>query len=138
LLTFNRGLQSNAISVKPGGELRCSGRVGSICCTSGTRRVNLVTNPIISREWGKTREVLTTSGTYPWSCVTQIVHNSQPRKVTSTLQKWGSCYSIFSCMCMFCRSLFVPLYFFCWYFCCLFFFDIRIMIVPLISSNSSL
>ena len=25
---------------------------------------------------------------------------------------WGSCYSIFSCMCMFCRSLFVLLYFF--------------------------
>ena len=25
---------------------------------------------------------------------------------------WGSCYSIFSCMCMFCRSLLVLLYFF--------------------------
>jgi hypothetical protein len=28
-----------------GGELRCSGRVGSSCSTSGTHRVNLVTNP---------------------------------------------------------------------------------------------
>jgi hypothetical protein len=28
----------------------CSGRVGSSCSTSGTRRVNLVTNPVISRE----------------------------------------------------------------------------------------
>jgi hypothetical protein len=36
--------------VKTGGELRCSGRVGSSCSTSGTRRVNLVTNPVISRE----------------------------------------------------------------------------------------
>ena len=36
--------------LKIGGEFRCSGRVGSSCSTSGTRRVNLVTNPVISRE----------------------------------------------------------------------------------------
>jgi hypothetical protein len=36
--------------LKTGGERRCSGRVGSSCSTSGTRRVNLVTNPVISRE----------------------------------------------------------------------------------------
>ena len=36
--------------IKTGGELRCSGRVGSSCSTSGIRRVNLVTNPVISRE----------------------------------------------------------------------------------------
>jgi hypothetical protein len=36
--------------LKIGGELRCSGRVSSSCSTSGTRRVNLVTNPVISRE----------------------------------------------------------------------------------------
>ena len=51
--------------VKTGGELRCPGRVGSSCSTSGTRRANLVTNPVISREWGKQREIFTTSGTYP-------------------------------------------------------------------------
>ena len=28
--------------------------------------------------------------------------------------QWGSCYSMFSCMCMFCRSLFVLLSFFFW------------------------
>jgi hypothetical protein len=50
---------------------------------------------------------------------------------------WGSCYSIFSFICMFCRSLFVLLYFFFWPLCCLFFFDIRILIAPLVSSNSS-
>jgi hypothetical protein len=38
---------------------------------------------------------------------------------------------------MFCRSLFVLLYFFIWPLCCLFFFDIRILITPLVSSNSS-
>jgi hypothetical protein len=50
---------------------------------------------------------------------------------------WSSCYSIFSCICMFCRSLFGLLYFFFWPLCCLFFFDIRILIAPLVSSNSS-
>ena len=48
-------------------------------------------------------------------------------------------------MCMFCRSLFVLLYFFFWplcrlsFFdlCCLFFFDLRILITPLVSLNSS-
>ena len=49
----------------------------------------------------------------------------------------GSCYSIFSFICMFCRSLFVLLYFFFCPLCCLFFFDIRILIAPLVSSNSS-
>jgi hypothetical protein len=36
--------------LKIGGELRCSGKVSNSCSTSGTRRVNLVTNPVISRE----------------------------------------------------------------------------------------
>ena len=52
-------------SLKTGCELGCSGRVITFCSTSGTRRVNLVTNPVISHEWGKDWEVLTTSGTYP-------------------------------------------------------------------------
>ena len=43
--------------LKTGGELRFSGRVSSSCSTSGTRRVNLVTNSVISREWGKDRKV---------------------------------------------------------------------------------
>jgi hypothetical protein len=64
--------------LKTGGELRCSGRIGTSCSTSDIHRVNLVTNPAISREWGKDREVLTTSGTYPWSFVTQIFHNGKP------------------------------------------------------------
>ena len=47
---------------------------------------------------------------------------------------WGSCYSIFSFICMFCRSLFVLLYFFFWPLCCLFFFNIQILITPMVSS----
>jgi hypothetical protein len=33
-----------------GGELRCSGRVGRFCSTSDIRRINVVTNPVISHE----------------------------------------------------------------------------------------
>jgi hypothetical protein len=39
--------------LKTGGKLVCSRRVGSSCSTSGTLRVNLVTNPVISHKWGK-------------------------------------------------------------------------------------
>ena len=44
--------------LKTGGELRCSGRVSSSYSTSGTRRVNLVTNAVVSREWGKSGKCL--------------------------------------------------------------------------------
>jgi hypothetical protein len=46
------------------------------------------------------------------------------------------CYSSFSFMCMFCRSLFFLLYFFFWPLLCLF-FDIQILMYPLVFSNSS-
>jgi len=36
--------------LKTGGERGRFGRVGSSCSTSSTRRVDLVTNPVISRE----------------------------------------------------------------------------------------
>ena len=42
-----------------------------------------------------------------------------------------------SFMCMFCISLFVLFYFFFWPSCCRFFFDLRILTTPLISSNSN-
>ena len=82
--------------LKTGTELRCFGRVSSYCSTSDTRRVNLVTNSVISHDWGKVREVLTTSGTYPWSFLT--LHSDQPghgdyRKtfeVTNDMNAWFS------------------------------------------------
>ena len=64
-------------SLKIGGELRCSGRLCSSCSTSDARRLNIVTNPVISHERGKDREIFT-SGTNAWSFVTQIFHNGQP------------------------------------------------------------
>jgi hypothetical protein len=53
-------------------------RVSSSCSTSGTRRINLVTNPVITYESGQDPEVIPTSGTYPWSYVTNIFHSGQP------------------------------------------------------------
>ena len=76
--THNTRDRITRTQLKTGDELRCSGKVGRCCSISGTNcRVNLVTNPVISHECGKDREVFTTSGTYPWSFVTQIFHNGQ-------------------------------------------------------------
>ena len=36
--------------LKTGGELGCSGKVSSSCSNTGTRRVNLVTNPVMNEE----------------------------------------------------------------------------------------
>ena len=60
------------------GELKCSGRVSSCCSTRDTRRINLVTYPVVSHKRGKDRDVFTTSGAYPWTFVTQIFHSGQP------------------------------------------------------------
>ena len=38
------------IPLKSGGELSCSGRVGSFCSTGGTRRIFQVINPVIGHE----------------------------------------------------------------------------------------
>jgi hypothetical protein len=46
----------------------CSGRVSSPFSISGTGRVTCVTNNEICHELGKNGIVLTTNGTYPWSC----------------------------------------------------------------------
>jgi hypothetical protein len=72
------GISVSQMTTDMFGELMCSERVSSSCSTSDTRRVNLVTNPVISHEWGKDREMFTTSGTYPWSFVTQIFNHGQP------------------------------------------------------------
>jgi hypothetical protein len=47
-------------------------------CQGCTGRVNLVTNPVISHEWGKDREVFATSRIYLSSFVTHIFRNGEP------------------------------------------------------------
>jgi len=52
---------SNTNTTKTMDELMCSGRVNSSYSTSDTRHVTLVTNPVISHEWGKNLIVITTN-----------------------------------------------------------------------------
>jgi hypothetical protein len=56
-----RLLPLDRVTLKTAGELRCSGMLSSSCSTSGTRGVNLITNPVISHEWGKDWELFTIS-----------------------------------------------------------------------------
>ena len=58
--TFKTKDRVTRTPLKTGGELRCSGRISSSCSTSVARRVNLVTNPVISHELGKDQEVFAT------------------------------------------------------------------------------
>jgi hypothetical protein len=83
----------------------------------------------------KTGDELRCSGRVSSSCST-----SGPKNLL--LVKWWCHASVFHvrikwlCICMFCRSLFVLLSFFFWPSCCLSFFDLRILITPVVSSNS--
>ena len=61
----------------------------------------------------------------------------QLNMITDCWFLWGSCCSIFVFCVMFCRSLFVLSSFFFWPLCCLSFFDLLILITPLVTSNSS-
>ena len=47
-------------------ELRWPGRVIRSCSSSGAYRVNIITNSVISLDWGKARELFTTNGAYRW------------------------------------------------------------------------
>ena len=58
---------------------------------------------------------------------TGTAYPSGAHEFTPGLQ-WGLCCSIFSFLCMFCRSLFVLLSFFSWPLCCFSFFSVRILI----------
>jgi hypothetical protein len=82
------------------------------------------------------KKILFTNVFFSWSSMgytsgAGTAYCSGPHEFTPGF-KWGSCYSIFSFM--FCRSLDVLFF---WPLCCLFFFDIRILITPVVSSKSS-
>jgi hypothetical protein len=64
--------RATRIPLKTGDEPMFSGKVSSSCTTSGTRRATLVTNPVISHEWGKDQVMLTRIGKYLLSFVIQI------------------------------------------------------------------
>ena len=67
---------------------------------------------------------------------TELIYWEQlKRTICRTCIYPGFLVGLVSFMCMFCRSLFVLLSL--WPLCCLFFFDIRILITHLVSLNSS-
>jgi len=106
-----------------GGKLRCLGRVSMSCTTRDTHRGTVKRHDM---------EIVFDTCVYI-NENNYINATGAGTAYPSGVPERGSCYSIFSFMCMFCRSLFVLLYFFVCPMCCLFFFDIRI--TPLVSSS---
>ena len=102
--------------------------------------MNWLTVICVTNDPGYVPLVVNTSRSFPHSRLITGFVSRLTRRVPLVEQEhpssppgfsWVSCYSIFSFMCMFCRSLFVLFYFFFWSLCCLFFFDIRILITSL-------
>ena len=80
---------SNTSPTKGQDELGCFIRVCRSCSTSGTSRVNLVANQIITRVWGRNREVLTISGTNNLSLWHRYyITVNQVMGATVTFSKW--------------------------------------------------
>jgi hypothetical protein len=108
-----------------------------ICVTHDHGYVPLVANT--SRSFPHSRLIagFVTRLTWRVSLEEQVLLSLREHLSSPPVFNGGPCYSIIRFICMFCRSLFVLLYFFFWPLCCLFFFDIRILIAPLVSSNSA-
>jgi hypothetical protein len=86
---------------------------------------------ILFRLWIVLSVLLFTASDYPF----RIPKLSNCLKGENKRRKEWIIY--FRFMCMFCRSLFVLLSLFFWPLCCVFFFELRILITHLTSSNSS-
>jgi len=67
--------RATQITLRTGGELRCSGRVNISSSTCDTRSVSVVINLVISRKIRKVR-IMITNGSYHWSFVAQIFRNA--------------------------------------------------------------
>ena len=67
--------QSTSTPTNNTGELTCPRRVSSSCSTRGTRRVSIVTNPVISHEWRKDRIGITTKGTHPGHLLSRFINS---------------------------------------------------------------
>ena len=125
-----------------------------ICVTNDNGYVSLVVNtsPFFPRSWLFTGFVTRLTRRLPLvepKLHTLPEHMNSPAvfrgvRFTRFLVLWCMfCRSLFVLLyifflaIVFCKSLFVLLYIFCWPLCCLLFFDIRILLTPLVSSNSS-
>ena len=107
--------------------------IGECCILKQTkqndfRHKNTNTGPDLERSTFNTRGVASGAGTAYPSGTPEFIPACNRVRVTRS----------FALSCMFCRSLFVLLSFFFWPLCCLSFFDVRLLITPLVSSKSSL
>jgi hypothetical protein len=71
---------NRSMQVKPD---QISDHVGPIICISnsgGIRRLTILTNPVISHEWGQNRTENTSNGTHSWLFLTQKVHSDWPSR----------------------------------------------------------
>ena len=66
---------SNKLKVEQDEPQDWTPEISNSCSTSAIRPINIVTNPVISREWGTNRIVIKTNGKYRSSFVTQIICN---------------------------------------------------------------
>ena len=86
---IKRKVELTGVHITIGVNSGCYRKVCRSWSTSDTRRVNIVTNPIISREWVKDHEVLTISETYRlslWHRYPLVV--TQVMVVTVAFSKW--------------------------------------------------
>jgi hypothetical protein len=103
--------------LRAGYELRCSGRVSSSCSTSDTCHVIIKGND------------------HHLTCDAAFKYEVDSYQVSSISAIYNVTQSLVVCV-VFCRSLFVRLSFFFWRLCCLF-FDLQLLITPLVSTNLS-
>ena len=99
--------QATWATFKNGGELRCSVRVSSSCSNSGTRRVTLLTNPVISHKWGKYNVASVTVSTVfntdskrvSWSILQTLQYNVVCRDTIFVMETGVSPFRVFKDRC---------------------------------------
>jgi hypothetical protein len=88
-LVKSRDLNIELLTISSANIWKLSRRACRSSSTIGTRRVNLVTNPIITLEYGKDQEVLPTNGTYRWSLWHRYaITVNHDMVATTTFWKW--------------------------------------------------
>jgi hypothetical protein len=76
------------------GELSCFGRINSSYPAKGTRRVTLVKTPIVSHEWGKNGNDITTKRSISVVIVKHMFCNGQPSHGRDRPVIWEGMYFI--------------------------------------------
>ena len=98
--------------------------------------INVPSNYICWEMFWIITEFVTRLTWWVWQSLVEQEQLNLPEHLSPVLSGVRGTRSLVSCV-MFCRSLFVFVFFFFWPLCCLSFFNLRVLITPLLSSNSS-